>query len=258
MHLSAQEQAEVQRSAIEAARRRGTDLMLDREDLARYTSPPADTAFPLEYSFYLLGDLRGKTVLDYGCGAGDNAVILAAKGASVIAIDISPDLIEIAKKRAAANDLAIDYRVASACETGLPDQSVDVAFAHAILHHLDLKKARREVLRVLRPGGTLVVHEPVRDSKLYALVLRMIPYHRDDVSEYEAPLTREQLDAFCAGLSCEAARRFRLPFVAAAKFLPFGLLKSAFRVDRRLLNTFPFLTHFATAEVRKLRQGRGV
>jgi 2-polyprenyl-3-methyl-5-hydroxy-6-metoxy-1,4-benzoquinol methylase len=257
VHLSAQEQAEVERSAIDAARRDAT-LMLDREDLARYMSPPVDTAFPLEYSFYLLGDLRGKTVLDYGCGAGDDAVILAAKGASVIAIDISPDLVEIAKKRAAANDLIIDYRVASAYETCLPDQSVDVAFAHAILHHLDLEKARHEMLCVLRRDGTLVVHEPVRDSKLYAQRLRMIPYHRDDVSEYEAPLKREQLDAFCAGLSCEAARRFRLPFVALAKFLPLGLLHTAFRIDRQLLKTCPFLNHFATAEVRKLKQTQEV
>jgi 2-polyprenyl-3-methyl-5-hydroxy-6-metoxy-1,4-benzoquinol methylase len=193
------------------------DPMLDREDLARYVFPPANTAFPLESSFYLLGDLRGKTVLDYGWGAGDDAVILAAKGASVIAIDISPDLIEIAKKRAASNDMAIDCRVGSVYETGLPDQSVDVTFAHAILYHQDLDKARLEVLRVLRPGGTLVVHEPVRDSKLYAMFQRMIPYHRDEVSEYEAPLTREQLDAFCAGLSCEAARRFRLPFVCGCQ-----------------------------------------
>ena len=108
---------------------------------------------------------------------------------------------------------------------------------------------------MLRPGGTLVV-EPVRDSKLYALLLRMIPYHRDDVSQYEAPLKREQLDLFCAGLNCEAAKRFRLPFVAIAKFLPFGVMRSAFRLDRHLLNAVPFLTDFATAEVRKLRQAQ--
>jgi len=138
------------RAQIEAAHL-DVPLELSPHNLARYLTPPENSIFPLEYSFYLLGDLSGKTVLDYGCGPGEDTVILASKGASVVGIDISPDLIEVARKRAAINNLQIDFRVASADQTGLPDNLVDVVFAHAILHHLDLDLARREVLRVLKP-----------------------------------------------------------------------------------------------------------
>ena len=47
----------------------------------------------------LFGDVRGKTVLDYGCGAGENTVLAASRGAKVIGVDISPELIELARKK---------------------------------------------------------------------------------------------------------------------------------------------------------------
>src|SRR6266705_588649 len=98
MSFSTREQAEVERSALEAAE---IDLSFvpDPQNIARYVNPPADTPFPLEYSFHLLGNLSGLRVLDFGCGSGEDAILLAAGGAEVVAIDISPDLIEVAKKR---------------------------------------------------------------------------------------------------------------------------------------------------------------
>ena len=258
VHLSARERAEVERSAIEAAHL-DVPLELSPHNLARYLTPPKNSIFPLEYSFYLLGDLSGKTVLDYGCGPGEDTVILASKGASVVGIDISPDLIEVARKRAAINNLQIDFRVASAYQTGLPDNSVDVVFAHANLHHLDLDLARREVLRVLKPDGTLVVQEPVRDSRTYAFLRKLVPFTRHDVPEFEAPLKHEQLDAFCAGLNCESKKRFRLPFVPVAQLFsyPNRFARLAFRIDRWLLDSLPTLRRYATSEVRKLNRARG-
>jgi SAM-dependent methyltransferase len=251
MPLSPREQAEVERSALEAAE---IDLSFtpSPENVARYMNPPADTALPLEYSFHLLGDISGLKVLDYGCGSGEDAILLCARGASVIALDISPDLIEIARKRAAANGALADFRVASAYETGLPDHSMDVVFAHAILHHLDIQAARREVMRVLKPGGTLVVQEPVRDSRFLSFVRPLIPFRHQHISEFEAPLKREQLDAFCEGLRLQSMRRFRLPFVPLAKALSSRFFDPAFKLDRWMLQSFPFLAHYATVEVRKM------
>jgi magnesium-protoporphyrin O-methyltransferase len=57
----------------------------------------------------LPADLRGKRVLDAGCGTGAMAVALAQRGAEVVAVDISPALIEIARKRAPAG-LSIDWQ----------------------------------------------------------------------------------------------------------------------------------------------------
>jgi ubiquinone/menaquinone biosynthesis C-methylase UbiE len=200
----------------------------------------------------LLGNLSGLRVLDFGCGSGEDAILLAARGAEVVAIDISPDLIEVAKKRAAANGVAVEFIVGSAYDTGLPDHSADVVFAHAILHHLDLQQARREVMRVLKPGGTLIVQEPVRDSRALSFLRKLIPQHAQHVSEFEAPLKREQLDAFCKDLCCQSVRRFRLPIVPIAKILSDRFLMPAYRIDGWILKSFPSLDRYASVEVRKL------
>jgi SAM-dependent methyltransferase len=91
---SARDQNEIIRSASEASK-----IVIKPVDVARYMNPPSNTPFPLEYAFYLLGDIRGKTVLDLGCGSGDELIPLLHRGAKLIGIDISPDLVAIAERR---------------------------------------------------------------------------------------------------------------------------------------------------------------
>lgn len=90
------ETVEVERSASEAQKKLTDDLLIRDKIIERYANPAADTNFPLEYAYHLLGDAHSKTVLDYGCGSGDNSVLLANHGAKVVGVDISPDLIELA------------------------------------------------------------------------------------------------------------------------------------------------------------------
>jgi len=59
--LAERDRAEIERSAEEAAHI--TIGPPDRDQIKRYLNPPSDTAFPLEYAYWLLGDVRGKTVL---------------------------------------------------------------------------------------------------------------------------------------------------------------------------------------------------
>ena len=249
---TAYEAAEIERSAIDASKRPAI-LRVSPKQMARYLDPHEDTSFPLEYAFYLLGDVRGKLVLDYGCGAGESAMLLAARKAYVTAIDISPRLIQLAKKSAVANGFHVDFRVGSAYETGLPDASVDIVFGQAILHHLlfDLDAARLEVLRILKPNGILILQEPVRDSRLLAFLRRFIPYSQNDVSPSERPLRKSELDSFCEGLSVQAARRFRLPFVPLALLLAPKKWREIYNLDCWLLTKFPFLARYASIEVRK-------
>jgi 2-polyprenyl-3-methyl-5-hydroxy-6-metoxy-1,4-benzoquinol methylase len=244
---------EIRRSAIDASRRKES-LAASPALFARYSAPPENTPFQLEYSYHLLGDVRGKTVLDYGCGAGENTLLLAFRGAHVTGIDISPELIEIAKRRLAINRLAAEFCVSTGYDTGLADASIDVVFCMATLHHLDLQLARREVLRVMKPGGMLIVREPVRDSRAYAFLRRLVPYSAHDSSKYERPLKKEEIDAFAQGLQCEAQRRFKLPFVPLAGMASRRLLVPAIRIDGWMLEKVPALAHLATVEVRKLRR----
>jgi SAM-dependent methyltransferase len=208
--LSDRNQAEIERSASEA--KKVVLKPVNRVQVDRYLNPPADTPYGLEYAFHLLGDVQGKTVLDLGCGTGENIIPLIERGARVIAIDISPDLVEIAKQRISNANLEASISAGDACHTGLPDESVDIIFCMALIHHLDIEVVREEMWRILRKGGAIILREPIRFSKGYAWVRSLLPA-REDVSEFEHPLTREELAAMTKPFIVQGTRFFRLPFV---------------------------------------------
>jgi SAM-dependent methyltransferase len=236
---------EMARSAVEAARYK--DLVI--HDLQRYSAPPADTPYPLEYCAHLLGDLSGKTVVDYGCGAGENSVLLATRHAQVIGVDISPDQLKRAKERMTLHGFQSGYelRPVSCLETGLADHSVDGVFAIAALHHLvfDLSAAAREISRILKPGGFLILKEPVRDNLLARVFRHGVPAKGDDISPGERPLTTVELRGFVGDMKIVAIRYFRLPH------LVFLSGTTPHRLDRELLRRFRFLSHFASVCVIK-------
>ena len=250
------EAAEKRRSAHEASHTEVSSLVISSGVMDRYLSPPSETNYPLEYSYYLLGDVSGKVVLDFGCGNGENSVLLSKRGAKVIAMDLSPDLLTLAKQRAQANnaDDDITYLVSSAHDIQLPDESVDVVFGMAILHHLDLKLAAGEVHRVLRKGGRAIFQEPVRNSKVMKLVRDLIPYRSPDVSPYERPLTDSELRRFGEGFSKYRARGFWLPYINLARILPIydQLIHPMAKFDGMLLRRIPALGHYAGVRVIEL------
>jgi cyclopropane fatty-acyl-phospholipid synthase-like methyltransferase len=69
--------------------------------------------YPLEYAFYLLGDVAGKHVLELGCGSGENTVPLCQRGAHVLGIDVSSELIALAKQRLRQAGLAAELKAGS-------------------------------------------------------------------------------------------------------------------------------------------------
>lgn len=246
------ENVEVERSSSEAKRRSSDDLAISDAIIERYLAPMADTPYPLEYAYHLLGDATGQTVLDYGCGAGENSVLAASHGAKVIGIDISPDLLALAERRMELNDQdGFEFKVGSAHELPLESESVDVVYGMAILHHLDLALASKEVHRVLKKGGRAIFLEPVRDSKLVWFIRNLIPYTSPDVSPYERPLTEAELQDFSAQFTGFKSRAFSLPFVNLVEILGISekLLHFAIRIDGKILKALPFLKHFAAIRV---------
>ena len=246
------EQVEVERSAAEASQKDVSALRYTDENIGRYLDPPADTVYPLEYAYHLLGDVRGKKVLDLGCGDGENTVILARRGARVLGMDISEDLIRVAQQRLAANGITsgVDFMVTSAHNISLDDESVDVVFGMAILHHLDLKLAAREIRRILRKGGRAIFQEPVRNSKVMSRIRDLIPYQSPDVSPFERPLSDSELKEFADGYSGYRERAFALPFVNLIQLLfKERFVHPALRLDGAVLKRFPSLDHYATARV---------
>ncbi len=233
--------AEVARSKSEA-----DTITIHPVDLDRYMNPPADTPYPLEYVFHLLGDVHGKTVL--GCGSGEVVVPLAKRGADVIGIDVSPELVVLAEERIRQAGVSATLKVASAYNTGLPDESMDVVLCISVLHHLDLPIVRQEIRRLLRKGGMFILKEPIRLSRTMGFVRGLLP-SREDVSEYEHPLSAQEVSAIQQDFDVVASRSFRLPLVRFA--VNSG---SVWRLDRWFLNSFPVLAHFATSRVVALRK----
>jgi SAM-dependent methyltransferase len=202
----------------------------------------------------LLGDVGGKTVLDFGCGSGDNVMPLLKRGATVIGIDISPELIEIAKARVAAAGMRADLRVGSAYETGLPTGSVDTVFCMSLVHHLDIPTVREEMRRVLAPGGQIVFKEPIRFSRTYSRVRSWLPTF-GDVSEHEHPLTRDEFASLTEGFSVQGVRYFRLPFVSLALLLKIKP-RLSWQASNWCLRTISALEPLATVAVGRMVDSR--
>jgi ubiquinone/menaquinone biosynthesis C-methylase UbiE len=251
--LEERERTEKIRSALQAAQK-VTPLVVPAETIALYRSPSETTVFPLEYAFHLLGDVRGKTILDYGCGDGVNTVALANRGAKVIAFDISPQLLSLAKKRLDANACnEVELLLSSAHALPLEDNSIDIIFGNAILHHLDLEIASSEIRRVLKKNGKCVFKEPLRNSKLVVWVRQFFPV-RAHVSPFERPLTDQEIDDF-AMLCMRRARTFQLMLSRIASVLPFWSAQAVelcAYVDSYLLRRFPSLTYYGAIKVFEL------
>src|SRR5262245_880881 len=84
-----------------------------------------------------MGDLRGKKVLDLGCGAGEAAVWFAKQGADVVASDLSPAFLELVHRVAELHSVRVQTHRADADRLGLPAGSFDVVYAGNVLHHVN-------------------------------------------------------------------------------------------------------------------------
>lgn len=169
--------------------------------------------FAPEYRFRVVGDLRGRRVLDVGCGDGPNSVLLALLGAArVDGIDISPNAVEVARRRAELNGVSSRTRFLCApLETvDLPESGYDViwcdAFLHHVLHDLDATIARFR--RWVAPGGVVVMVEPVNLSS----ALRRLRFAVAADSEHtpdERPLEHADLEVIARRLPEVEFRFFR-------------------------------------------------
>ncbi len=197
--------------------------------------------------------MRDKTVLDLGCGSGESLIPLIHRGAHVIGIDISPDLISIAQQRLDKAGLSAIVRGGSAYETGLADESVDVVFCMSLIHHLDIARAREEMRRILRPGGSIVLKEPVRFSRGYETLRSIFPPH-EDISEYEHPLTRDELRALQEGFTVTGLRYFRLPFVPLVQRFAPVIQRQSWYASDAILTALPWLERYASSVALRLQK----
>ena len=116
---------------------------------------PWDSGQPSEELLRVLGEgkLTGKTVLEYGCGTGTNAVELARRGFLVVAVDIAEPAIRIARDKARAADVTVDFRVADVLKDDLGGP-YDILFDRGVYHcvrTIDLKRFQKFLRKIHSP-----------------------------------------------------------------------------------------------------------
>jgi 2-polyprenyl-3-methyl-5-hydroxy-6-metoxy-1,4-benzoquinol methylase len=97
-------------------------------------------------------------VLELGCGTAYFTRELARTGATITAVDISPELLRAARDQCCARN--VKFEIQNACALACANDSFDAVVGSSVLHHLAIKRALREVHRVLRPGGIIRFTEP--------------------------------------------------------------------------------------------------
>jgi len=118
-----------------------------------------DFFLPRKNILKAVGIKAGFQVLDYGCGPGSYIVPLAklvGESGKICALDIHPLAIQKVKDIASKKQLANVETILSNCQTGLPDNSLDVILLYDAFHHLsDPDGILKELYRVLKPAGIL-------------------------------------------------------------------------------------------------------
>ncbi len=152
---------------------------------------------PLRFSFIADGlDLRGKNVVDIGCGGGILTESLALAGADATGIDMAADALAVARLHARASELDIDYQHTSASDF-LKDRhgQFDLVTCMELLEHVpDPALLVDECAQLLKPGGQACFSTINRTFKAYALavvgaeyVLRLLPRGTHDYQRFIKP-----------------------------------------------------------------------
>jgi SAM-dependent methyltransferase len=190
-------------------------------------------------AFARLGDLRGRHALDYGCGHGMAAVVLARAGAEVSAFDLSPGYVAETRARAHANGVRIECTAANGEELPFPANWFDVVWGNAILHHLDLARAGAELFRVMKPGAVAVFCEPWGGNPLLALARRWLPYPGKHRTPDERPLSRRDVAPLRAIFSVIEFEGFQLLGMLRRVWKAQRVCQWLDRIDAHLLRISP-------------------
>ena len=115
----------------------------------------------MEYSFSQLFNKKYESLLEIGSGCGFYFPILSKYGKRIVCIDENPNMTDLSKKIIAVQNLKnIDCYIGDATNLKFKNNSFDCILGYDVLHHVDYKKAIKEIYRVLKKGGVYLGIEP--------------------------------------------------------------------------------------------------
>ncbi len=202
-------------------------------------------SFVLDEVEEFLGDLKGKRVLELGCGSGAYAVLLAHCGALVTATDLSLESVEATRRRAELNGVELETMVAPAEDLPCPDESFDIAFGTSILHHLEVDRAGPELIRVIKSGGRAFFLEPMGMNPMLRLARSRLPYPHKTPRGADRPLTYVDIEAWGTGFSEYRFKEAQLLSMIERGFGFHHRLPRLRRFDRAALSRVAILRRWA-------------
>jgi ubiquinone/menaquinone biosynthesis C-methylase UbiE len=162
----------------EAGMRTTWDAAAASEQVELYVGDRARGREELEGFLGRLGaDPRGGVCVELGCGFGRMTEALAERFDRVLALDVSPAMLERARESVAAKN--VEFRLVSGLRLEpLDDGSADAVVCYLVLQHMPRKRIvlglLREIGRVLRPGGEAYLQLPVLDGRMPARTWRFL------------------------------------------------------------------------------------
>lgn len=182
----------------------------------------------------------GALVLELGCGTGLFTAMFARTGAKIIAVDISPELIEKAKARGLSKD-----RVQFLCQSFEKSKfkgPFDAVIGSSVLHHLDVQPALSRIYELLKPGGVMAFAEPnMLNPQVFSertFLRRRLIY----VSPDETAFVRWRLYTMLLQVGFEGINI--TPFDWLHPATPVSMIKNISRIGS-VLEKIPFIREFA-------------
>ena len=215
-------------------------------------------------TFRLLGDVRGRRMLDFGCGAGHAGVYLALMGAEVWGFDLAPIGVQRAQQLAARYGVSAQARFEcmDAATLTYPADYFDIVLGIGVLHHvIKYPQVAENTVRVLKPGGRAYFVETLWDNPLINLARRFSSLEK---AAGDAPLTHRAIQRFAQSFQSVAMhkrhllymlkRMAKLPvFDREAPLKPRSSWKAVHKLDEMLLKFSP-LRFFCGEVIVELRK----
>lgn len=170
------------------------------------------------YSEYF-NELKGKTVLEIGCGSGFGAEIVLKyfSPQKIIATDLDPRMVVIAKKNIKSKKIIVEQ--ADATRLGYKNKSFDAVFGYGMIHHIpapEWKDCLNEIYRVLKPGGMLFLRDLSAESfkTLRGRVIKLFTIH-----PYNKMYRKEEFVNYLVSIGFKTLKRAQEPrfFTIVAK-----------------------------------------
>ncbi len=242
--------------------------MIQRVSLSAMKAYLFDSPFEgkgMTNAFNWLGELKGLTVLDTGCGHGAFSVYAVSRGAEAFALDVQMARLKFAADQSAGMALPVSFVCGRSEELPFPDGFFDLVLSRSTLQYTDIPGVNRELLRVLKPGGALVLVENMAHNPFLLLfrAFRRLTGNRVRIGTYvgnkagaiRGYATVTQMGAMLSGLRdggccfCHLFRPLSLgvcQLTGQARWARF-LDRGVELLDRTLLRSIPPLKRFAWA-----------